>query len=391
VTEADFDAIVVGAGGAGLAAALAAAESGARVLVVESENRTGGSTRLSDAWLQAAGTSVQRRDGIEDSPAAMYAFYMALNRWQLEPGLTRAFCEDAPEVVEWLRAQGLGFLPTVHAASEPVPRGHRIAGEGEALVGALERACASRGDALALGESVGAALAGRDRAHWVPLPLVPPDVLLVTAEGRRFVDESADHSVRTAAAGHHGHTYYALFDEGVRRRGSADPFVRKTVSGQLFCDAPLATGAPPVRDWLAAGELALAATLGEAAAALGLPRAAVEGALEQYAAACAAGRDARFEKPARHLRPLGTPPCYALRIRPALLVATFCGLRIDADARVLDAAGRPIPGLFAAGECAGGAVGEVYAGHGNSITTGLVFGRRAGRGAAAFTRAHART
>jgi len=93
--------------------------------------------------------------------------------------------------------------------------------------------------------------------------------------------------------------------------------------------------------------------------------------------------DDAFEKDPSVLAPLRTPPFYAARIQPMMLVATFCGLRIDTGARVLDRAGRPIPGLFAAGESAGGVVGDVYAGHGNSITTALVFGRRAGRNAVA--------
>ena len=63
IVVADFDVIVVGSGAAGLAAATNAATAGARVLVAESEQRTGGSSRLSDAILQAAGTSPRARGG----------------------------------------------------------------------------------------------------------------------------------------------------------------------------------------------------------------------------------------------------------------------------------------------------------------------------------------
>jgi tricarballylate dehydrogenase len=59
---------------------------------------------------------------------------------------------------------------------------------------------------------------------------------------------------------------------------------------------------------------------------------------------------------------------------------TFGGLRVDEHARVLDASGRPIGGLFAAGELVGGLFFHNYPG-GSGLTAGSVFGRRAGRSA----------
>jgi tricarballylate dehydrogenase len=61
---------------------------------------------------------------------------------------------------------------------------------------------------------------------------------------------------------------------------------------------------------------------------------------------------------------------------------TFGGLRIDDRARVLDTEGRPIPGLFAAGEIVGGLFYYNYPG-GAGLMAGAVFGRRAGGNAAA--------
>lgn len=58
---------------------------------------------------------------------------------------------------------------------------------------------------------------------------------------------------------------------------------------------------------------------------------------------------------------------------------TFAGLRFDQRARVLDAAGRPIPGLYAAGEITGGLMDWIYPAGGTSIGNALVFGRIAGK------------
>jgi fumarate reductase flavoprotein subunit len=65
-----------------------------------------------------------------------------------------------------------------------------------------------------------------------------------------------------------------------------------------------------------------------------------------------------------------------------IICFTSYGLRIDEEARVQDEAGRPIPGLFAAGEAAAGVTGEVYLGSGGSIAHAVTFGRIAGRNAA---------
>jgi tricarballylate dehydrogenase len=61
---------------------------------------------------------------------------------------------------------------------------------------------------------------------------------------------------------------------------------------------------------------------------------------------------------------------------------TFGGLKIGQDGQVQDTAGRPIPGLFAAGELVGGLFYHNYPG-GTGLTSGAVFGKIAGEGATA--------
>src|SRR3972149_11534686 len=64
------DIVIVGAGGCGLVAALAAARKGARVLVLEKTDKPGGGTVFSSRSIRAAGTKLQRAKGIEDDGAA---------------------------------------------------------------------------------------------------------------------------------------------------------------------------------------------------------------------------------------------------------------------------------------------------------------------------------
>lgn len=79
---------------------------------------------------------------------------------------------------------------------------------------------------------------------------------------------------------------------------------------------------------------------------------------------------------------LDTPPYLAFAVTCGITF-TFGGVRIDADARVIDREGRQIPGLHAAGELVGGLFYDNYPG-GSGLTAGAVFGRRAGRTAARY-------
>ena len=80
--------------------------------------------------------------------------------------------------------------------------------------------------------------------------------------------------------------------------------------------------------------------------------------------------------------PLDAPPFKAFAVTCGITF-TFGGIAIAPDARVVDAEGAPIPGLYAAGELVGGLFYFNYPG-GTGLTSGAVFGRRAGEAAAGF-------
>jgi fumarate reductase flavoprotein subunit len=84
------------------------------------------------------------------------------------------------------------------------------------------------------------------------------------------------------------------------------------------------------------------------------------------------------------MRPVATPPFYAVEVRPAIIAWTGAGLRIDAEARVIGRDERPIAGLFAAGETVGSLHGDRYIGGGGSFGPSLVFGKIAGENAASL-------
>jgi fumarate reductase flavoprotein subunit len=81
--------------------------------------------------------------------------------------------------------------------------------------------------------------------------------------------------------------------------------------------------------------------------------------------------------------PIDTPPFYA-HPTGTVVLATYCGLTVDTELRVLDWWGAPIDGLYAVGEIIGGFHGGGYM-TGTSIGKAGIFGRLAGINAAART------
>ncbi|WP_304598717.1 FAD-dependent tricarballylate dehydrogenase TcuA [Elioraea sp. Yellowstone] len=139
-----------------------------------------------------------------------------------------------------------------------------------------------------------------------------------------------------------------------------------------------------------------AATIRELAGKLALDPDALEATVRDFNAAIRPGRfdptnldDCRTEgldPPKTHwARPIATPPFHAYPVRPGITF-TYLGVRVDAEARLVMADGGKAGNMFAAGEImAGNVLGQGYAA-GIGMTIGAVFGRIAGRGAAAEAR-----
>lgn len=106
--DLDVDVLVIGAGGCGLVAALAAHEAGAEVAVVEKLPRLAGNTMLSSGSIPAAGTRFQKAAGIDDSPELFAAdLRRTAGPHEAEALVDRLAATSAP-MVEWL-ADHLGL------------------------------------------------------------------------------------------------------------------------------------------------------------------------------------------------------------------------------------------------------------------------------------------
>jgi len=216
------------------------------------------------------------------------------------------------------------------------------------------------GSGIQLGMAAGAATRHLDAAS-ISLPATQPWGLkrgiLVNAQGQRFVNEDTYYGrLGEAALFHQGGRAWLIVDDEVFEKP----------------DYP--------REVVAVGE-----TPAELARELRLPRGSLEATLALYNRHAAQGQDPVFHKLPGYLEPLTRPPfgAFDCTTEGSIYAAfTLGGLATDVDGRVLDPAGVPVPGLYAAGRASSGISVGSYS-SGLSLGDGLFFGRRAGRHAAA--------
>lgn len=113
-----WDCIVVGAGTAGLPAAIFAARRGAQVLLIDPYDKLGGNLHRASGQIAAAGSRLQAALNIADSPDAHYEDVMRISQDLADPDIIRATVDHAPDTINWLLDGGLAPLP-----------GHPVTGE----------------------------------------------------------------------------------------------------------------------------------------------------------------------------------------------------------------------------------------------------------------------
>ncbi|MCQ4209416.1 FAD-dependent oxidoreductase [Streptomyces longispororuber] len=261
------------------------------------------------------------------------------------------------------------------------------------------------GDGIRMAEEAGAVLdtSGASLAAWCPVSLVPftngrvgrfphiidrgkPGVIGVLRDGRRFVNE---------ADGYHQYV---------------DAMIRATPEGEevaswLICDhryqrrMPFGMSRPfplPRFPYLRNGYLRHGRTLEELSVTCGIDPTQLRRTVDEFNAGAIRGIDPEFGRgrtaynrksgdfahgPNPSLGPIENAPFYAIKVYPGSF-GTFAGLSADAHARVLDAAGDPIEGLYAVGTDQANVLGGHYPSGGINIGPAMTFGYVAARHAA---------
>ena len=114
--QEEWDVIVVGAGTAGIPAAIFSGQRGAKVLLIEADERIGGTLHWSTGQMTAAGTKLQKRLGIEDHPDWHYEDCMRISGGDLHPTLAKIAINNAAGSFDWLMDNGFEVSPETPVA-----------------------------------------------------------------------------------------------------------------------------------------------------------------------------------------------------------------------------------------------------------------------------------
>ncbi|MBW2712935.1 MAG: FAD-dependent oxidoreductase [Deltaproteobacteria bacterium] len=273
------------------------------------------------------------------------------------------------------------------------------------------------GDAITMGLEIGASLGNMKEAWWMPTTMVPgnllpwyakgswwteqsleqgkdfpwfllperslPGSIIVDASGSRFTNEAAPYlDVGHAQLEHH------------RKNGKAIPAFQ-VADHRFHMRYPLGPimFSVPTKKFVQSGFLKKADSIEELAEQCGIDPQGLRNEIERYNASARQGKDPDFHrgataidryygdsivKPNPCIAPIEKPPFYAIKVVPGDL-GTKGGLRTDIHAQVLREDGRPIPGLYATGNCSASVMGPTYPGAGGTIGPAMTFGYRAAR------------
>ncbi len=438
--DLEVETLVIGAGCAGLVAALAAHEIGQDVLVLERDAVPSGSTALSAGLIPAAGTSQQKASGITDTPEMFAGDIMKKACGEPDPELVKALTEGSAEVIAWLtETHDLPFT-LVDDFDYPGHTHRRMHGlpsrSGEALINALREACEGSDILVAAERTVQTLYAKGDTVTGV-LAVLPDGSEEHIACGRLILacngfggnaemvrdltpviagalyfghDGNQGDAVQWGQAldaqmadlgsyqghGNVAHPHGILITWAVITQGG----FQVNTNGERFWDEsqgyseaarhvleqPSGIAYAIFDARIAAisrqfkdfqdAEAQGAVKTADTVEALAKTLGLDAGAL-QASFASASGTDA-FGRTFDPSLNLAPPYC-AVKVTGALF-HTQGGLKVDGNARVLHADGTPFPNLFATGGAAGGVSGSADSGYlsGNGLLSAAVLGYRAG-------------
>ena len=104
-----YDAIVVGAGPAGLITAITAHDLGAKVVLFEKRDRPDGNAIYALGSVCGWGSRHQKEQGIEDTAEAFYAMMMDVSKQMGDKALNRTYTDNISEGIDWLEKEGVKF------------------------------------------------------------------------------------------------------------------------------------------------------------------------------------------------------------------------------------------------------------------------------------------
>ena len=471
VENLETDIVVLGAGGSGLAAAVAAAEEGAKVMVLEKRSKAGGNTAMA-VGLFACESPVQKRLRIDVSKDECFKIAMNYSHWKINPRIVRAFIDKSGDTIKWLEDRGLKIerifpafpnqkhlvwhvpekwgaglidLMLKHCDEHHVQVFYKIAAKkiltdkDGRITGVLAenkkekktyqitanniiiatggyggnkqmirkyypgyhddiqcRGVPNKGDGILMAMELGAATEGLGILHsgaphfrgaydlWTVA--LNPEAVWLNKNAERFIDESVGllyfESVNALKRQPHK-ICYSLFDDKIKKNIVEEGLVTWATITFSTEKKPLSDLDEELKRANQKGNAKIANSWNDIAKWAGIAPEYINASIEEYNRSCTNGHDKIFAKDRKYLKPLDSPPYYALECHDAFL-GTIGGIKINHHMEVMDNNDKPIGGLYAVGIDSGGWEGENYCGILSGTTFGFAInsGRIAGENAA---------
>lgn len=440
----DTEIVVVGAGAAGLSAALEAANNGAKVILVEKLAMTGGSTARSGGKVQAAGTDIQKANGVEDNVDLYYDHLMTVGENKVDPVKTRLIADNSLTDFNWLVENGVEFsknIEQLHEKYRPI-RGHYVSaqdgkveqdGHGWAITQPLENVAKEKGVEIML-ETPAKKLIIDNKGTVTGIEcedskgnkvIINAKAVILATGGYDFNKELlAEYAplvkpvYSTVAPGNVGDGLIMARDAGAKiQSGGGAVLLYLDLAagvgevGGLYVDSTGSRFSDETDFWFTRtkklmdrnqtgmfyitdtkgklesfdalvkdGKMVEGSTIEELADKLGMTE--LVSTVERYNKLAINGVDEDFNKAPEYMKTVEEGPFYAIAFAP-ITSGTFGGPVTNENGQVIAEKGGIINGLYAAGEVANGDLFyQEYPGSGSSISTCIGMGRIAGRVAA---------
>ena len=436
-----YDVVVVGSGGAGLAAAIQAHDLGASVVVVEKMSVIGGNTNKASAGMNAAETKFQKLKGIVDSKDLFYNETMTGGKNKNNPELLRYFVENAPDAIDWLDNNGIELSGITTTGGMSVDRTHRPASGaavGGYLISGLVKNINRRGIEVMLDSNVTEIITENHKVVGVKvteedgsIQTIKAKAVIIATGGfsanREMVEKYRPDLKGFVTTNHKGatgsgimileklgagtvdmkeiqihptveQTTSYLISESIRGGGAilvsqiGKRFVneldtRDKVSAEIIklpehysyilFDQQVRDENKAVEEYVSHDLVVQADSINELAQKLSIDANTLSNTIERYNQFVNTKQDEDYGRTTGMRHPINKAPYYAIKIAPGVH-HTMGGVTINTHTQVLDTAKNIIQGVFAAGEVVGGVHGANRIG-GNAVADIIIFGMQAGR------------
>lgn len=443
-----YDVVIVGAGGAGMAAALQAQEAGMNPVILEKMPVAGGNTLKSSGGMNASETKFQKKASIKDSNQLFFDDTLKGGNNTNDQDLLHYLVVNSAEAIDWLDTMGITLDNISYSGGASVKRIHRPtdgSAVGTYLVDGLLRNIQEKEIPLFVNADVKAINEKDGKVTGVKVKIegqekeIAGDAVVVTTGGfgsnKELIEEKRPDLkgyVSTTSKGSTGDGIKmikslggALVDmdqiqvhptvvqdtgmlitETVRGEGAIlvnqqgkrffnELETRDNVSAAitalpesyayLIFDNALAERAKQLEHYREEGVVVEADTIEELAKKIDMNPEALKTTLDKWNQSVAEQTDKEFGRKTAMDYDLKEEPFCAIQIAPGIH-HTMGGVKINTKTQVLKENGSPITGLYAAGEVTGGIHGQNRIG-GNAVADIMVFGRQAGLQAAEYVKA----